>query len=118
MKTLRTSLIPLLCLTASAAPGALPAAKTNVLIIHTDEHNFRTLGCYRALLPKEQAFVWGDGVAVETPHIDSLAKRGALCDRFYATSPVCTPSRASFVTGRYPQNTGAAINDRPMRVTS
>ena len=89
--------------------------KPNVLIIHTDEHNFRTLGCYRALLTKEQAFIWGDGVAVDTPHIDSLAARGALCDRFYASSPVCTPSRASFVSGRYPQNTGAPSNDLPMR---
>lgn len=100
--------------TLTAAEQALPS-RPNVLIIQTDEHNFRTLGCYRALLPKEQAFVWGDGLAVETPHIDSLAKRGALCDRFYAASPVCTPSRASFVTGRYPQNTGASMNDRPMR---
>ena len=91
------------------------AARPNVLIIQTDEHNFRTLGCYRALVPKEQAFIWGDHVAVETPHIDSLAKRGALCDRFYAASPVCTPSRASFVTGHYPQNTGASMNDLPMR---
>lgn len=93
--------------------GAAPD-KPNLLIIHTDEHNFRTLGCYRALLPPEQAFVWGKGVAVETPHIDSLAKRGAICDRFYASSPVCTPSRSSFVSGRYPQNTGAHTNDVPM----
>ena len=101
-----------LCLVVA---GAHSADKPNLLIIHTDEHNFRTLGCYRALMPKEQAFIWGDGVAVETPHIDSLAKRGAICDRFYAASPVCTPSRASFLTGRYPQNTGAPINDLPMR---
>ena len=68
----------------------LPAADTpsqpNLLIIHTDEHNFRTLGCYRALLPPEQAFVWGPGVAVEPPNIDWLAQHGALCDRFYAAS--------------------------------
>jgi arylsulfatase A-like enzyme len=104
-------LAPLATLPAAESKSARP----NLLLIQTDEHNFRTLGCYRALLPKEQAFIWGDGVAVETPHIDSIAKRGALCDRFYAASPVCTPSRASFVTGRYPQNTGAHINDLPMR---
>ena len=66
------------------------------------------------LLPKEQAFVWGDGVTVETPHLDSIARSGAICDRFYAASPVCTPSRASFFSGRYPQNTGADSNDLPM----
>lgn len=98
---------------AAAPPPA--SDKPNLVVILTDEHNFRTLGCYRALLPREQAFVWGDGLAVETPHIDSLAKSGAICDRFYAASPVCTPSRAAFFSGRYPQNTGADVNDRPMR---
>ena len=52
--------------------------RPNLLIIHTDEHNFRTLGCYRALLPTNQAYVWGDGVAVETPNIDWLAQHGSL----------------------------------------
>lgn len=103
-------------LVATVLNGACEASgRPNVVIIHTDEHNFRTLGCYRALLPKGQAYVWGEGVAVETPHLDALAARGALCDRFYAASPVCTPSRASFVTGRYPQNTGAPSNDLPMQ---
>ncbi|QDV23260.1 sulfatase family protein [Aureliella helgolandensis] len=86
----------------------------NLLIIQTDEHNFRTLGCYRNLLPPEQAFVWGKEAIVETPHIDSLAKRGALCTSYYATSPVCTPSRAALLTGRYPQNTGSPSNDLPL----
>lgn len=71
------------------------AAKSpNLSVIHTDEHNFRTLGCYRDLLPKEQAFIWGEGVAVETPNIDRIAREGAIATSYYATSPVCTPSRA------------------------
>ncbi|MEM9586860.1 MAG: sulfatase-like hydrolase/transferase [Planctomycetota bacterium] len=86
----------------------------NLLVIQTDEHNFRTLGCYRQTLPTEQAFVWGKGAAPETPAIDAIAKRGVICTSFYATSPVCTPSRASFFSGRYPQNTGSWQNDRPM----
>ncbi len=89
-------------------------AKPNVLIIQTDEHNFRTLGCYRKLLPPEQAFIWGEGVKVDTPNIDSIAERGAICTRYYATSPVCTPSRAALMTGVYPQNTGSINNDLPM----
>jgi arylsulfatase A-like enzyme len=113
--TLKTRLLLLSGLAAWLALSAGAATKPNLLIIHTDEHNFRTLGCYRALLPKEQAFIWGDGIAVETPQIDSIAKRGVLCDRFYAASPVCTPSRASFLTGRYPQNTGAPNNDMALR---
>ncbi len=85
-------------------------AKPNLVIVHTDEQNFRTLGCYRKLLSKDQAFVWGDGVNVETPYADKLAEQGALCSSFYAASPVCTPSRASFVSGLYPYATGAGNN--------
>jgi hypothetical protein len=44
--------------------------RPNLLIIHTDEHNFRTLGCYRALLPDDQAFMWGKDSVVTTPNID------------------------------------------------
>lgn len=97
-------------LLSTLGAGAVP----NVIIIQTDEHNFRTLGCYRSLLPPDQAFIWGDGVKVDTPHIDSIAARGAVCTRYYATSPVCTPSRAALMTGMYPQNTGSMSNDLPM----
>jgi len=85
----------------------------NLLIIHTDEHNFRTLGCYRAVMSKAQALMWGDAV-VNTPNIDWLAKNGALCTSFYATTPVCSPSRAAFVSGRYPQNTPVVTNNIPL----
>ncbi len=85
----------------------------NLLIIHTDEHNFRTLGCYRDTLPKEQALMWGEDV-VETPNIDWLAKNGALCTGFYATTPVCSPSRAAFISGQYPQNTPVTTNNIPL----
>ncbi|WP_146396027.1 sulfatase [Planctomycetes bacterium CA13] len=86
----------------------------NVLIIQTDEHNFRTLGCYRETLAPEQAFAWGNDAFVETSAIDSLAKRGAICTSFYATSPVCTPSRAAFFSGKYPHHTGSHTNDQPL----
>lgn len=90
------------------------AEQPNLLIIHTDEHNFRTLGCYREQLPEDQAYVWGEGVKVDTPNIDSIAHDGAICTSFYAASPVCTPSRASFQTGLYPVAAGAPVNDMPM----
>lgn len=90
------------------------ARRPNLLIIHTDEHNFRTLGCYRNIMPDEQAFVWGKEAYVDTPNIDWIADNGAICERFYATTPVCSPSRASFVSGRYPQNTPVVSNNIPM----
>ena len=90
------------------------AEQPNLLIIHTDEHNFRTLGCYRDLMTEDQAFVWGQGVKVDTPHIDSLAHAGAICTSYYAASPVCTPSRASLISGLYPIHTGSPSNDMPL----
>ncbi len=89
--------------------------KPNLIIVHTDEHNFRTLSCYQKLLSKEQAFVWGEGNNVDTPNIDRIANEGAICTSYYASSPVCTPSRASMVTGLHPQATGAPKNGLHLR---
>lgn len=94
---------------ASAAESSRP----NLLIIQTDEHNFRTLGCYRETLSEDQALMWGESV-VETPHIDRIAHEGALCTSFYATTPVCSPSRGSFVSGLYPQNSPVVQNNVPL----
>jgi len=86
------------------------AQQPNLIIIHTDEHNFRTLGCYREQMTPDQAMVWGPDAKVETPNIDRIAHEGVICTRYYASSPVSTPSRASLQTGLYPQSTGAPKN--------
>lgn len=56
--------------------------KPNLVVIMTDEHNLRTLSCYRdyylSKFPKDVVDVWGEDVFVDTPNIDSLAKEGAL----------------------------------------
>lgn len=110
---MRTSLIVLL-VSAFITPivRAGSSDKPNVLLIITDEHNFRTLGCYRDGLPREQAEMWGIGAVVETPHVDKLAREGVLCTRAYATSPVCSPCRAAMMTGRYPHAAGVPANDK------
>ncbi len=46
--------------------------KPNLLIIHTDEHNFRIFGCYRETLSNEQALMWGPNTIVKTPDIDRI----------------------------------------------
>ncbi|MEW4486611.1 sulfatase [Thalassoglobus sp. JC818] len=85
--------------------------RPNVLLIITDEHNFRTLGCYRDQMPRWQGEMWGEDAVVPTPHIDRIADEGVICTRAYATSPVCSPCRAAMITGRYPHATGVPAND-------
>ena len=95
-----------------AQPVAAPTTKkTNLVLIITDEHNFRTLGCYRETLAPEQALMWGPEAIVETPHVDGLAKGGVLFTSMYGSSPSCTPSRGSMFTGLYPQITGTPSNN-------
>lgn len=91
------------------------AQKPNLVIIHTDEHNFRTLGCYRQQMSEDQAYVWGKGLGVETPNIDRIANEGAICMNYYASTPVCSPSRASMLTGMYRQTTGVYSNNLNLR---
>jgi uncharacterized sulfatase len=105
----------LAALTGSTYAFGKERQNPNLIIIHTDEHNLRTLGCYRETMSDEQAFMWGKNTIVETPHIDKLAQEGVLCENWYASSPVCTPSRASMISGLYPIVTGSHRNDLPLR---
>jgi arylsulfatase len=71
--------------------------RPNVLWICTDQQRVDTLGCYGNR--------W-----VRTPRIDALAADGVLFERAFCQNPLCTPSRASFLTGRYPRTTRARQN--------
>ncbi len=106
-------------LSGTAAASTRPrnsSRKPNLVIIHCDELNFRTIGCYRNTLPPEQAFMWGKakGAVCDTPHIDQIAREGAICTKFYAATPVCSPSRASLISGQYPHNTPVTNNSIPL----
>jgi arylsulfatase B len=52
---------------------------------------------------------WGDvgfhGSAIKTPNIDQLAKEGVILNRYYV-APICSPTRAGLLTGRYPNRHG------------
>ena len=61
--------------------------RPNVLILMTDQQRFDALGCYGC-------------DAIKTPNIDRLALEGALFERCYSPCPICTPSRASMLTGK------------------
>jgi len=84
-----------------AITSSFGANPKSLLVIQTDEHHFNTLGCY-------------GGTIVETPNIDWIAKNGALCTSFYATTPVCSPSRAALISGLYPQKTPVTQNNIPL----
>lgn len=60
----------------------------NIIVIMTDEHNAGVMGCA------------GDKIA-RTPNLDALAARGVIFGAHYCSSPICTPSRQSFTTGKY-----------------
>jgi len=68
-------------------------ARQNFIIFLTDDQGYGDLSCMGS-------------TDFQTPHIDNLAANGARFTNWYANSPVCSPSRASLLTGRYPGNAG------------
>src|SRR3954467_13941057 len=86
-------------LLVAAGPATTRAAerRPNVIIIFTDDQGSVDAGCYGT---KD----------IETPNIDALASRGVRFTQFYAAAPVCSPSRAGLMTGRYPLRAGMPGN--------
>ncbi len=78
----------------------MPTKPMNLLILMSDEHTRRMTGCY------------GHPV-VETPNLDRFAARGVRFDNAYVNNPICVPSRANFITGRYTHDTGNWDNSMP-----
>lgn len=106
----RKYILPLILSQTAVMPVC---AKTNILIIYTDEHNFRTIESYVSLLGEGQQNIWGE-VPLSTPNLNYLAANGILFNNCYVTTPVSTPSRASLMTGMYPQKTNCITNDLPL----
>ena len=77
-------------LVASSAPApARPAPRPNLVFILADDLGWRDLGCYSSTF-------------YETPHLDQLAAKGMRFTDAYAACSVCSPTRASILTGKYP----------------
>ena len=77
----------------SDAGPAGPTRPPNIVLILIDDMGWTDLGCYGSSF-------------YETPRIDALAAQGALFTDAYAAAPVCTPTRASLMTGKYPARVG------------
>ncbi|VGO19666.1 sulfatase family protein [Pontiella sulfatireligans] len=73
--------------------NAAAAPKPNVIIILNDDQGYQDLGCYGS-------------PDIKTPHVDQLAREGMRFTDFYVASPVCSASRAAFLTGCYPYRVG------------
>lgn len=76
----------------------------NVVVIIADDHSYEVTGCY------------GNNI-IRTPNIDRLADEGILFENAYSNSPICSASRQSLLTGKYPHATGVNLlftpfNDR------
>jgi arylsulfatase A-like enzyme len=66
------------------------SVRPNIILVVADDLGFMDIGANNP------------GSSYETPHIDALAKKGTRFTNAYSTSPVCSPSRFSLITGRYP----------------
>ncbi len=87
-------IVALACSTAVVSANDSPV---NVVLIVADDLGYGELGCY-------------GGRGVPTPHIDSLADDGVRMTNGYVSCPVCSPTRAGLLTGRYQQRFGHEFN--------
>ncbi|MEM9407758.1 MAG: sulfatase-like hydrolase/transferase, partial [Acidobacteriota bacterium] len=89
----------LFCLAAAALP-TVPASATerpNIVFVLADDLGYGDVGAY-------------GGTTIQTPEIDALTQSGVRFTQGYVTHPVCSPSRAGLMTGRYQQRHGWEFN--------
>ena len=97
MKTIVS--VAVLLLISSAC---LADERPHIVIIMADDHGYGDTG-------------YTGHPFVQTPNLDAMADRGVVFNRFYASAPVCSPTRASFMTGRHPFRTNVPNHGHYMR---
>ncbi|XP_036127084.1 steryl-sulfatase [Molossus molossus] len=93
------SFLLLLLLSLLSEAQSRAASKPNFVLIMADDLGIGDPGCY-------------GNKTLRTPNIDRLARGGVKLTQHLAASPLCTPSRAAFMTGRYPVRSGMASKSR------
>ena len=83
----------ILCFVLNGSIHAQRAEKPNVILFLVDDLGYTDLG-------------FTGSTFYETPNLDALARKGAFFDNAYAANPVCSPTRASILTGKYPSRIG------------
>jgi len=91
MKNLLYVILPLTMINTPA--WSYPEEKPNIILIVADDLGYGDISCY-------------GGKDIKTPNIDKLASEGARFTSFYANGPVCSPTRAALLSGRYQQRVG------------
>lgn len=81
--------VTLLILMSHALAGSAQKKQPNVIIVLVDDMGFSDIGAF-------------GGNFVPTPNIDRLAGNGLMLSQYYSGAPICSPSRASLLTGMYP----------------
>lgn len=87
--------------TESAPAGIAP----NILFILSDQYRWDCVGA-------------SGNRDIHTPNLDRLAREGMMLNRFYVAQPVCSPTRASILTGLYPHSAGVSENNTPLPKSS
>ena len=82
--------------------GSGQKSRPNIILVMADDQGWGDIG-------------YNGHPFVQTPALDAMAKEGFVFDRFYAASPVCSPTRASVMTGRNPVRTKVTNHGRYMR---
>ena len=98
MKNLVLLFIPLLFTIHS-----LSAAKPNVILVMADDQGWGQMG-------------YMNHPVLKTPHLDAMSENGLRLDRFYAGGPVCSPTRATVLTGRTHDRTGVFDHGYALRI--
>ncbi|ELK35483.1 Arylsulfatase D [Myotis davidii] len=95
----RGPVLAALCVLLGLVPvTAGDAVRPNVLLIMADDLGIGDLGCY-------------GNSTLRTPNIDRLAAEGVRLTQHLAAAPLCTPSRAAFLTGRHALRSGMEASD-------
>ena len=89
----RISLFLILCLFIISNSSATDRSQPNIIVILVDDLGYSDLSCQ-------------GGTDIRTPNIDRLFEKGMKFKQFYANCTVCSPTRASLLTGCYPDNVG------------
>ena len=93
---MRPALIQLLVWTFCFSAMAAEKQRPNILFIMTDDHAAHAISAYGSRIN-------------QTPHLDRLVKEGMRFDRCYAVNAICTPSRATILTGKYSHKNGVPV---------